>query len=1175
MGRLANVTQAAGAVLKAAVGLFSSPGTAQAAYGLLSGIMPGAIGAAPRRGTREFLRLYTTSPWLRAVVHKIAFSVSAVEWTLATKVGRTGRAEPARALQRMAYSVRHKTLATLRQAGQLRELDSHPFLDAWHGANEYMTGISMRQLVQIDLELAGEFFLVKERNRLGAPMALWPLPPNWVLSTPTPQRPTYRVGFRGWQGEIPDTEILWDKILDPENPYGRGAGTAQALGDELEADEYSAKMLKQIFLNRARPDLIISAPEALPQELGRLESWWRDEAQGFWRAGKPMFINRKVDVTEMDISLRNLQFEQLREFEKMAVINTFGIPPELIGQLASSNRATVEAAERLFAKWVIMPRLEFLRATFQERLLPEYDDRLILDYVSPVEEDREFFLQASQAAPWARTVDEWRALQGLDPLPDEAGRIFYVPFNLVPASPGGSSAGQATAGAMRRALGGNGTSPDPPPPTHRALSAPKEAEEATLLKKDATVFRDAGDWDAERTILKALADNPDDLPALTRMAARLEPEARRAFLAAVDEVTGRINQEAVVAALEARDLVAVEQELQVAGLEPALRDRLLSTLRTAYGRGGDIGAQVLVAAGVSMRFDLTNPRAVEFVLTRVGERISRISEETRAAIRAATSEVLAGTGGDVRDLARQLRSMVGLTEGQARAVETFEARLLEAGVEPGRAAARAGRYAEAQVRLRAMTIARTEVQTAAAQGQHDAWLSAVDQGLLDPRQTHRIWITTPDDRLDPEICFPARTPVLTMTGWKPISRVALGEYVLTDQDRFRPVMKRMARHHTGEVVRVVIGKGSSIKVTATGNHPFLTRRGWVRADQLLPTDELAVSAVPCLTCGLPFPAGPVPVRSQLCGECRTRRPNEIRWSDPRQHAAMSAQNRRRWDRPGERERQSARMHMANPANQPAVREKIRVAALARPPRPKREQEQRRSPAEWAQSSAHPFRDPAIKSQVAARLARWRASLSEAQKVELQRRCVSGAGSRSRGGSYLERRVEEFLRSQHIPYEAQWPFVYVEGGRTRRGFADFYVPGARLVIECDGAFHTNPEVRRLDVAKSQTLEQRGHAVLRVTSSQVRNDFDTVASAIRAHCCLVWVKPQKIARRSIRHQPVYNLEVSDDHSYVAGGFVVHNCEPLDGAEAGLDEAFPGGYMDPPAHPSCRCSIGLVFL
>lgn len=35
----------------------------------------------------------------------------------------------------------------------------------------------------------------------------------------------------------------------------------------------------------------------------------------------------------------------------------------------------------------------------------------------------------------------------------------------------------------------------------------------------------------------------------------------------------------------------------------------------------------------------------------------------------------------------------------------------------------------------------------------------------------------------------------------------------------------------------------------------------------------------------------------------------------------------------------------------------------------------------------------------------------------------------------------------------------------------------------------------------------------------------------------------------------------------------CEPLDGVQVGINEMFPGGVLNPPLHPNCRCASGLV--
>ena len=70
---------------------------------------------------------------------------------------------------------------------------------------------------------------------------------------------------------------------------------------------------------------------------------------------------------------------------------------------------------------------------FQERLVPEYDDRLVVDYESPVKEDRSFSLQVSAAFPWLRTVDELRVLGGLPATQDtRVGELHPSPPSLAP-----------------------------------------------------------------------------------------------------------------------------------------------------------------------------------------------------------------------------------------------------------------------------------------------------------------------------------------------------------------------------------------------------------------------------------------------------------------------------------------------------------------------------------------------------------------------------------------------------------------------------------------------------------------------------------------------------------------------------------------------------------------------
>ena len=74
-------------------------------------------------------------------------------------------------------------------------------------------------------------------------------------------------------------------------------------------------------------------------------------------------------------------------------------------------------------------------------------------------------------------------------------------------------------------------------------------------------------------------------------------------------------------------------------------------------------------------------------------------------------------------------------------------------------------------------------------------------------------------------CVTPETLVTTSKGQKPISKIKIGEKVLTHRGRFRAVTHIHQTFFTGELCRFK-------DVSATPEHPFLTKKGWIRADSI-------------------------------------------------------------------------------------------------------------------------------------------------------------------------------------------------------------------------------------------------------------------------------------------------------------------------------------------------------
>lgn len=66
-------------------------------------------------------------------------------------------------------------------------------------------------------------------------------------------------------------------------------------------------------------------------------------------------------------------------------------------------------------------------------------------------------------------------------------------------------------------------------------------------------------------------------------------------------------------------------------------------------------------------------------------------------------------------------------------------------------------------------------------------------------------------------------------------------------------------------------------------------------------------------------------------------------------------------------------------------------------------------------------------------------------------------------------------------------------------------------------------------------------------------------------------QRILWREARNQGLISRRIQQE--WITFDPCPEICAPLDGERADLGALFPGGYDGPPAHPNCRCTLGLV--
>lgn len=384
----------------------------------------------PRMGSEELLAAYGEMPWLRAVSSKIGQAVGNTTWKVYTPAPkskvRTGK------LKRSALEQRQAMIAKEAEQGALVELDAHPLIDLLEFGGPVLSGPALLQITSVQLDLVGESFWMLERNAAGDVLSVWNAPPTAVIQLPSTGSPYYIVMVGTERKEVPIADMLFFKDPNPAAPYERGSGLARALADELEIGESASKYLKGFFQNSARPDMIISGDGLHRGDTGRLEEAWVEKHRGPHNSHKVSFLSRKVDVHEVGHSFEAMQLTELRKAERDAVMQVFGVPPEMFGVLSNSNRSTIGAADYFWNRHIITPRVERLRATLQRQLAPLYGADIILDYESPITEDNEFILKVMQANPSAFSQNEWRYIAERESL-GAKGEVF--PAQTAPAEP--------------------------------------------------------------------------------------------------------------------------------------------------------------------------------------------------------------------------------------------------------------------------------------------------------------------------------------------------------------------------------------------------------------------------------------------------------------------------------------------------------------------------------------------------------------------------------------------------------------------------------------------------------------------------------------------------------------------------------------------------------------------
>jgi hypothetical protein len=245
-------------------------------------------------------------------------------------------------------------------------------------------------------------------------------------------------------------------------------------------------------------------------------------------------------------------------------------------------------------------------------------------------------------------------------------------------------------------------------------------------------------------VTKAPTINPAAYPALAKLADRLEPALRRRFIQAVQAAKSNVDLERLASAIQQGNVSQAEVALNLQTW-PEKFGGLAVDLRAGFHAGAEQGLMTLENVGMAMSFRYIDTHTVEYARSHLPKLVQSLRANARMLTREIVTEAVEGKWTPY-EAAQSIRDWIGLTPQYASALSAFEEDLVQRGIDEDKILARVEKKELSYLKLRAETIARTEIQTAANQGQLATWDEAIMQGLL-PKTVRKVWLTAPDERL--------------------------------------------------------------------------------------------------------------------------------------------------------------------------------------------------------------------------------------------------------------------------------------------------------------------------------------------------------------------------------------------------------------------------------------------
>ena len=403
------------------------------------------------KSPRQFFRGKLLSYVERNLADPNSWLLHAVRATAGSASGATVTADTAMKVSAVYASnlVLSETIAALplqlfkREDSNKTPATDHKLFKLFSEPNSYMTGFELRENYVSNLNFKGNAYHQKV-ERAGYVRELIPLTPDQMTISKSNGKLKYEYTPIGGEPKQFRANKIWHlKKMSISTTYNQNTPEGvlgispidvgkEVIGAALAADEYSSRF----FGNNASGGLHLSAEGRLGENAKEFLRQSLEEYGKLDNKFKSIITQENMKIEQLGMDNEKSQFLETRNFQVEELARQFRCPAVLIGH--PDKTMTYASAEQMFRSYVmhtIVPWLVRIEQSMNRWLIPDTDrdgyffEHNVSGLLRGDTKARYEAYTAGRNGGWLN-VDEIRALENMNALPDDEGQTYLEPLNM-------------------------------------------------------------------------------------------------------------------------------------------------------------------------------------------------------------------------------------------------------------------------------------------------------------------------------------------------------------------------------------------------------------------------------------------------------------------------------------------------------------------------------------------------------------------------------------------------------------------------------------------------------------------------------------------------------------------------------------------------------------------------